>query len=181
MNAACHVTPELVRARSERKSPPGRAVQRHRWHCVALAVLMAGASPSVMPAGFGDVLGALASNPGEYSRGRDLDDALRRLAAQMNRNTPQQIDKEFRLDKVTAETGPELVYHYTLVGHKAAELPPDVLNVQLAPAVRKQLCQDAQMDKLLGSGARIGYFYRGSDGQEIGKLSFAQRDCKEKG
>ena len=181
MNAACHATPDLVRARGNSESSSSKPVQRHRLQCLALAVLMSGASAPAMPAGFGSMLGALAAIPGEYGRGRDLDDALRRLVGQMNRNMPQQIDKDFRLDKVTAETGSELVYHYTLVGHKAADLPPDVFNTQLAPAVRKQLCQDARMGKLLDSGARIAYLYRGSDGQEIGKLSFAQRDCNEKG
>ncbi len=134
-----------------------------------------------MSAGIGDMLGALAGSPGEYGRGRSLDDALKRLAVQMNRNTPQQVDKDFRLDKVTAEPGSELVYHYTMSGRKAAEVPSDVFHTRLAPAVRKQLCQDPQMSKLLHSGARVGYAYRGSDGGEIGKLTFRQRDCTEKG
>ncbi len=132
-------------------------------------------------ASLGDMLGALTGGNGDYGRGRDLNDALRRLAAQMNRSMPQDIDKEFRLDRVTAEPGAQLVYHYTLRERRAADVPPAVLNQQMAPVVRQRLCQDPQMTRLLDSGAGVAYSYRGSDGIEIGKLSFRQQDCSKKG
>lgn len=132
-------------------------------------------------ASLGDMFSALTGGNGDYGRGRDLNDALRRLAAQMNRSMPQDIDKEFRLDRVTAEPGAQLVYHYTLRERRAADVPPAVLNQQMAPAVRQRLCRDPQMSKLLDSGAGVSYSYRGSDGIEIGKLSFRQQDCITKG
>jgi hypothetical protein len=139
-------------------------------------------SLSLVPAtaaGLGDMLGALAGRSGEHGRDRDVDDALRRLAVQMNRTMPKDIDSEFRLEKVSAEPGQELVYHYTLREKRAADVPQAVFNGALAPAVRLRLCQDPQMQGLLKSGARIGYAYRGNDGGDIGKLSFSQHDCRK--
>lgn len=145
------------------------------------ALLLAACSGVAAAGGLGDMLGALAGSPGDYARGRDLDEALQRLANQMNRGMPRTIDNQFRLDRVTAEPGSELVYHYTLLGRSAAAVPPDVLNTRMAPAVRERLCVDPHMKKLLKSGAAVGFSYRGNDGGEIGKLSFRQRDCAEQG
>ncbi|MDO9218241.1 MAG: hypothetical protein Q7U14_13290 [Lacisediminimonas sp.] len=186
MNAACHVTQIVVGARGKGRALGDKPVPlQSRWQSrvqyLAMAVLMCGTAAPAASAGLGDMLGALAASPGERGRGRSLDDALQRLAKQMNRDTPQVIDKEIRLDRVSAEPGTELVYHYTLLGRPAAELPADVFYGKLAPAVRTKLCQDPQMQKLLDSGAWVAFSYRGSDGRDIGKLSYRQRDCADKG
>jgi hypothetical protein len=186
MNAACHVTQIVVGARGKGRALRAKPVSlQSRWQrkvkFLGLAVLMCGTAAPAASAGLGDMLGALAASPGERGRGRSLDDALERLAKQMNRETPQVIDKEIRLDKVTADPGTELVYHYTMLLRQAAEVPAAVFYGKFAPMVRAKLCQDPQMLKLLDSGAWVAFSYRGSDGRDIGKLSYRQRDCAGRG
>jgi hypothetical protein len=148
--------------------------------CVALAASL-GLAASAQAAGFGDMLGALAGrSAGGYSEPGALDDAVARLARQLNKTTPKEITNDVRLDSVSSRKS-ELTYHYTFLSRSAAEVPSDVFNTRLAPTVKHRLCQDEQSLRLLKSGARIGYQYRGRDGNEIGKLSFAQRDCNEAG
>ena len=165
-------------ARACKPAWAGRAV---RLYLLLVGLLLTGSAGPVAAAGLGDMLGALAGSPGEYGRGRDLDDALRRLASQINRGTPRNINEEFRLDQVTTGPGPELSYHYTMLGRRASELRADVLNTRMAPAILKRLCTDAQMQKLLDSGVAVSFAYRGNDGGNIGKLSFRERDCVSKG
>jgi hypothetical protein len=152
---------------------------RSRWKAL-LPLALAGcllAGPPARAAMFGDMLGALAGRSvGGYSEPGALNDAIARLAVQLNSATPQELGNDVRLDGVSAKQS-ELTYHYTLLGIAGAELPQSVFNTRMANAVRERLCQDPQSLRLLKSGARIGYAYRGRDGSEIGKLSFEQRDC----
>lgn len=139
------------------------------------------ASAPAKAAGFGDMLGALAGrSAGGYSEPGALNDAVARLAKQLNRATPQELNNDVRLDSVSAKQA-ELTYHYTLVRTAAADVPESVFNTRLAPTVKQKLCSDSQSLRLLKSGARIGYAYRGRDGSEIGKLSFDRNDCGSPG
>lgn len=156
----------------------GRWSFKYRWLAAAglsLAVLLP-VTPVAGAASIGDMLGAIAGR-GEYGRDRNLDEALQRLAGQMNRKTPMQVSEGYRLDRVTAESGSELVYHYTMLNQRGGEVTAARFNTEMAPLIRSRLCQDAQMAPLLKSGARVGYAYRGSDGVNVGKLSFRQSDC----
>lgn len=149
------------------------------WRRVlVVAGCIVSATPA-MAAGWGDMLGALAGrSAGGYAEPGALDDAVARLAVQLNRAAPQVISNEVRLDGVSAKES-ELTYHYTLLRRAGSDVPEEMFNTRLAPTVKQRLCQDPQSLRLLKSGARIGYAYRGRDGSDIGKLSFAQRDCVE--
>jgi hypothetical protein len=150
--------------------------------CASLCcgVLLGSLAGNAGAAGFGDMLGALAGRSGSGNGERDLSNALQRLAAQMNRDMPRDVDEQVRLDRVSTGPGPELIYHYTLRSKRASEVPTGMFNARIAPVLRERLCHDPQMQPLLKSGAAIGYEYRGSDGGDIGKLSFRQRDCSSR-
>ncbi len=154
----------------------GEGSRRAAPMALALAAWLLAAAPAGA-VGFGDMLGALAGRSiGGYSEPGALNDAVARLAVQLNSATPQELGNDVRLDGVSAKQS-ELTYHYTLLRISGAELPQSVFNTRMANAVKERLCQDPQSLRLLKSGARIGYAYRGRDGSDIGKLSFEQRDC----
>jgi hypothetical protein len=156
---------------------------RGQWRAIASLALALGlcAAMPAQSAGLGDMLGSMAGrNVGGYSDPGALDDSIARLAAQLNSKTPEDISSEVRLDSVSAKKA-ELTYHYTLVRRSVDEVTSDVFNTRIASTVKERLCRDPQSLRLLKSGARIGYEYRDRQGAEIGKLSFAQRDCSEPG
>lgn len=154
-----------------------------RWALLSLAtgVVVLGVAGPTHAAGLGDMLGALASTPGGYRGKQDLQEGLERLAGQINRTLPKDIDQDFRLERVSAEPGAQLVYHYTVLHSPSAGVSKVAFNTQVAPLVRDRLCQDTRMLRVLKSGATVGYAYRGRDGGEIGKLSFVARDCQKDG
>lgn len=164
-----------------------RHILRPTMYAATLAVLLLASTVtagSASAASLGEMFGALAGRSGSSSSRaseQDLDQMLARLATQINRNTPQKIDDQNRLDRVRAEGGGQLVYYYTLLERTGADVPVAVFNSKLAPALKERLCRDREMSRLLRDGVIVGYAYEGSDGTDIGKIFFRQRDCSGNG
>jgi hypothetical protein len=131
-------------------------------------------------AGMGDFLGGLMGRAGTQGRGITVDETLSKLSAQMNRKMPMTVDRETRLDRVTAEPGHHFIYHYTLTGLRSADINTGEFPKVIKPQLRQRLCESAEMQNFLKNGVTISYLYRSMDGQPVGGVKFAPSDCETK-
>lgn len=106
-----------------------------------------------------------------------VDQALEKVAVKMNRYLPSQVDKETRLEKMTAETGRQLTYHYTLTALKSGQVDKAEFKRTMQPILKRRLCTSDEMKGLLRNGVRITYAYRATDLQPVGSFSYTPAQC----
>ncbi|MES2538954.1 MAG: hypothetical protein V4632_24115 [Pseudomonadota bacterium] len=136
-------------------------------------------SLSARAASIGDFFGALTSRADVHERGGSMDETLERLSVDMNRRTPVMVDQETRLDKITAEPGLQLKYHYTLLTVQGSDVSTSDFHKLLAPRLKNQLC-GSDVEKFLRQGVTVSYFYRSLDGRALGGAQFGPDSCPSK-
>lgn len=141
-----------------------------------LACMLAFGLPA-QAVGIGELFGALMGQSGMTKGKANVDQALVGLAAQFNKKTPAMVDQHTRLDKVSAEPGAHLTYHYTLIGMRNAELERADFQAKMRQQLKSRLCSSAEMQNFLKSGVNISYRYKTSDGGPIADFSFSPSDC----
>jgi len=146
----------------------------------ALALGLSVFVPIAHAAGFGDFLGNLMGRSGSGGQGITVDETLVRMSAQMNKKMPMTIDKETRLDRVSAEPGHHFIYHYTLTGLRSADINTGEFPKAIKPQLKTRLCESTEMQNFLKNGVTISYLYRSSDGHPIGGIKFAPNECETK-
>jgi hypothetical protein len=128
--------------------------------------------------GLGNVFGALVGRSGELGQDdSDVDEALIKISAQMNRKTPMSVDARTRLDRVSAEPGKHLTYHYTLLDMRSDQISAADFRARMTGPMKERLCSASSMRGFLKSGVSIGYVYQGSDGKPIGGVTFPPGSC----
>jgi hypothetical protein len=90
---------------------------------------------SAYAASAGDLLGALMGKSSRQGHGASVDETLENISTQMNRKMPLMVDAETRLDRVSAEPGQQLKYHYTLITVRASDVDTADFHRQLARTV----------------------------------------------
>jgi hypothetical protein len=106
-----------------------------------------------------------------------VDQALQRVAVKMNQHLPSEIDKETRLEKMTAETGKQLTYHYTLLKFKSGDANSAKFKSAMEPLLKKRLCSSDEMKSFLRNGVNIVYAYRTLDIQPVVSFKYSPSDC----
>ncbi len=106
-----------------------------------------------------------------------VDQALQKVAIKMNQQLPAQVDKETRLDKLTAEAGKQLSYHYTLTALTSSEVSSTRFKSVMAPLLKKRLCASDEMKGFLRNGVNIVYVYRAIDVQPVASFKYSPSDC----
>jgi hypothetical protein len=146
-----------------------------RLAAVSLALLCAVPAHAV---GLGNVFGALVGRSGELGHNdADVDEALIKISAQMNRKTPMSVDARTRLDRVSAEPGKHLTYHYTLLDVRSDQITSTDFRAKVTGPMKDRLCSASSMQPFLKSGVSIGYVYQGVDGKPIGGVNFPPGVC----
>lgn len=148
-----------------------------RYHGMHASLLCATfvMSLSAQAAGFGGLFNSLiGQTPSEKS---NLDETLVRMSQKMNRSLPQAVDADTRLEKVSAEPGHQLSYHYTLLNLRSKEVDTAGFYQTLRPTLQKRVCAAEDLKPFFLNRITVAYAYRGKDGQDIGKLAFTPKDC----
>ncbi|MDB5854740.1 MAG: hypothetical protein JWR22_2781 [Herminiimonas sp.] len=128
--------------------------------------------------GLGNVFGALVGRSGELGNNdSDVDEALTKISAQMNRKTPMSVDERTRLDRVSAEPGKHLTYHYTLLDVRSDQISSTDFRAKVTGPMKDRLCSAPSMRGILKSGVSVGYVYQGMDGKPIGGVNFPAGVC----
>jgi hypothetical protein len=106
-----------------------------------------------------------------------VDQALQRVAIKMNQHLPSEVDKETRLEKMTAEAGKQLTYHYTLVKFQSSDVNRLKFKSAMEPLLKKRLCSSDEMKTFLRNGVNIVYAYRAVDVQPVASFKYSPADC----
>jgi hypothetical protein len=147
---------------------------------IALTLGLSGYAPFAHAVGIGDFLGNLMGRSGTQGRGITIDETLVKMSAQMNKKMPKTVDKETRLDRVSAEPGHHFIYHYTLTSLRSADINTGEFPKAIKPQLRTRLCESPEMQNFLKNGVTISYLYRSSDGHPIGGVKFPPNECDSK-
>ncbi len=132
---------------------------------------------SVQAASIGNIFGALMGRSSSPELETTVDEALVSVSSQINKNMPVLVDKETRLDRVSAEPGQQFIYHYTLLSISKKDISSDEFYKLIKPQLKSRLCGSTEMQKFLKSGVTVSYLYRGSDGHALGGVTFVPSDC----
>lgn len=124
-----------------------------------------------------NLFGSLIGRTGAPADDMTVENALDRLANQINKSLPLEVDKHTRLDKVTHETARQLTYHYTIVTLRSTDVNKADFEKAMQPELKKKLCESNEMKNLLKSGVSIAYSYRGNDVQPVGNFKYIPSDC----
>jgi hypothetical protein len=144
-----------------------------RTLALALCMLAGGADA----ASLGDMVGMLAGRPNDHNSERNIDEALANVSVHINRKVPMMVDEETRLDRVTAEPGHRLSYHYTVTAMPKKGMSSAEFVKLIRPTLRERLCTSREMKGFLQNGVTIAYLYRSGDGKPLGATQFAPAEC----
>lgn len=106
-----------------------------------------------------------------------VEQALQRVSVKMNQYLPSEVDKETRLDKISAEPGRQLTYHYTLLNMKSSDINRAKFTSTLQPLLKLRLCTDNEMKNFLRNGVNVMYVYRAVDIQPVASFKYTPADC----
>ena len=109
-----------------------------------------------------------------------LQQELRQAANRVNASTPRMIDEMTRLDGAYAGPGPLFTYNYTITSIRARSLSPTTLQTlrwRLSANVRQAACAGNGLKPMLRAGARVRFYYRDEDGQELALVLISGADC----
>jgi hypothetical protein len=148
--------------------------------CATVAMLFALAANAV---GVGDMFGAFAGRfdntygAGHDAQAKQLDDVLLQFSQYMNKNMPESIDADTRLDRVSAEPGLHFSYHYTLLTGKRGDIDQVTFVNTLRDELKNKVCASAQVRSFLNHGVTVAYLYRTPDGAPIAGTDFQPNYC----
>ncbi|WP_166213157.1 hypothetical protein [Cognatiluteimonas telluris] len=117
---------------------------------------------------FGKLLGRAASKPSN-------EELLDSLAIKANKALPMMLDKETRLNPVTAVGGKRMIYRYTLVNYSS-----DRLTAANIAAIRKQTVNETcanQTKNLLAKNVELEFAYNSNDGVRVLDLVVRPNAC----
>jgi hypothetical protein len=137
---------------------------------------------SAQAIGFGDLYGSFAGRFDTYGAGHEgqakqLDEALLKVSEYMNRRMPESIDRDTRLDRVSAEPGPHFSYHYTLLARNSMDVDKSSFAIAIRKQLKNQLCDSTQIRSFFDHGITVSYMYQGKDGLPIGGAEFPPNSC----
>ena len=109
----------------------------------------------------------------------DLLEACSSTASQINRTTPQQIDKYTTLlNAVCVPSGREVMLIYrNEVNVPAGTLDQNLLNSSLKPKMLQAWCTDPVQRRTLNL-INIRYTYNDTGGRFVGKVDISRNECK---
>lgn len=134
-----------------------------------------GVSTQSQAAGFGGLFSSMLGRPG--GEDMNVDETLVRMSEKMNRSMPVAVDGDTRLDKISAEPGQQIAYHYTMLNLRSKDVNTSNFYKNFRPALQKRVCGSDELKMFFRNRITVAYAYRGKDGEDIGKLAFSPKDC----
>ncbi len=120
-----------------------------------------------------EVAGAL------FSTTPDGAEILQVAVESLNKQTPMMVDNDTRLDSAHSGPGMRFTYNYTLVNYSIAEIDGEEFHHNLAPNIRKAVCEKPEMAVFFRNGITVVYAYRDKNGADITEIVVPPSDCDE--
>lgn len=105
----------------------------------------------------------------------NIDRALLKISERENASLPRLVIPGTRLDRVSAEPGQRIAYHFTLLNAGGTSngnrphRPDDV--------VRQEMCGDQHLAMFYKNGVTVEYHYRTGEGSDAGRVDAKPADC----
>lgn len=151
-----------------------KVLARSVLSCTVLAVSMCVALEA-NAIGLGGLFGSMLGQSGAQNMG--VDETLVKMSDKMNRTMPQAVDADTRLDKVSAEPGSQIAYHYTILKVRGKDINTASFYKTFRSTLQKRVCAADELKLFFRNRITVAYAYQGNDGMDIGKLAFSPKDC----
>jgi len=101
---------------------------------------------------------------------------LQQIATEASIGTPKLIDEETRLDSVAAGQT-SLIYRYTLVNYRSADVEPSKIREILLPSIKASSCTPEMKAQFLDYGVSLSFQYWSKDGIFITSITIDNSIC----
>lgn len=122
-----------------------------------------------------------APQPAVRAAERTPEQAIADIVRSANGKLPVMVDKQTRLDRVEAGPGAQLTYRYTLPDMAAPAANGYWISSEVQPKVTRDVCDTPDLRRLLASGAALVYAYDDKHGDDVGRFTVEDADCKRIG
>jgi hypothetical protein len=126
----------------------------------------------------GVVVGSLAGTFAVRSlwKPATMDQTLARTASEINKSLPMMADRETRLDSTSPAPDKTLIYHYTLISLRAADVQKDTFVKLLRPRIVTMYQTSPTMKTLREGGVTLEYQYYDQAGAFVAKFAVSPKD-----
>ncbi|TGK86865.1 hypothetical protein EHQ24_04495 [Leptospira noumeaensis] len=111
-----------------------------------------------------------------WSKNSSFEDLLRQTANDINRNCPQTIDKDTRLDNVAIFPNKRFQYNYSIIAYSASEIDIQALEKNLYPVILNTIKSSPDMKLFRENEVTLVYSYRDKMGNYIFSMEFKPND-----
>ncbi|OLU16837.1 MULTISPECIES: type II secretion system pilot lipoprotein GspS-beta [unclassified Pseudomonas] len=101
-------------------------------------------------------------------------------AFMVNREAPNMVDDETRLEKAEAGPGALVTFHYTFINYDGDEFPEDAV-AEMRSDLMNHTCTDAELRKTLNGGLTYDYVYANNLGATVVTASVSADICRASG
>lgn len=124
------------------------------------------------------VIGSLAGTFAVRSlwKPSNMDQALARTASEINKSLPMMADQETRLDTTSPAPNKTLIYHYTLINMRAADVQKETFVTTLRPKIVTTYKTSPSMKMLRDNGVTLEYQYYDKEGAFVAKFDAGPKD-----
>lgn len=112
--------------------------------------------------------------------GSSIKPELVEIQNEINRNCPIMVDREGRLDNVTALSGNSFQYNYTFINYDAESVSVDNV-LALKPKILEGYRSNPQLKWITEGGVTVTYSYSGRDGRFIGSFVITPEEYRFRG
>ncbi|PJZ45834.1 hypothetical protein [Leptospira brenneri] len=113
-----------------------------------------------------------------WNKNSSFEDLLQSTANDINRNCPQTIDKDTRLDNVAVFPNKRFQYNYSVIAYSASEIDIQVLEKNLYPVILNSIKSNPDMKLFRDHDVTLVYSYRDRMGNYIFSMEFKPSDYK---
>lgn len=124
----------------------------------------------------GIILGIIAAVFSYYTSQKffiknDIESELKKVAVELNKKTPMEVDEYSRLDSVSTIGKTNFIYNYTLFGLNKAEVNLDTVNKYIRPSLIENIKNNPDLKIYRDNKITIDYKYYDRNGVFVTEIS----------
>lgn len=138
-------------------------------------VLRAGYAAFMVTFLLGSANGYLPQSMNELQE--SVEHRLEKEVSRSAKDFPRTVNKELRIDNMTAGPARRLTFNCTLLNYRASTINADRFRTDIKGSVIKEICDSKEMRFYLNKDVIISYAFSGNDGVPLATVDVANADC----
>lgn len=102
---------------------------------------------------------------------KDLESDLKKAAAEVNKQTPMQVDQFTRLDSASTIGKSKFIYYYTLIGIEKSEVNLDTVAKYVRPTIIENVKNTPELKVFRDNNITMDYKYYDKNGNFVNEIS----------